>query len=130
MIQMGTMLRVLDNSGGILCKCIKVYKKRIGVIGDKILVTVRKIKYKKNLFHSMSSRIIVENNTMYKAIILYTTKGFVRRDGRHIKFNKNGVVLLTRLQEKLIGTRIYGSTVKEFRNKKYLKVLVLGSKLM
>lgn len=127
---MGTILKVMDNSGGVLCKCIKVYKKKIGIIGDKILVTVRKIKSKKNALNVTSSRITVENHVMYKALILQTKQGFIRRDGRKIRFNKNSVILLTRLQEKFIGTRIYGNVVKEFRNKKYVKLIMLSSKLI
>lgn len=67
---------------------------------------------------------------MYKALIVQTKQGFIRRDGREIKFNKNCVILLTRLQEKPIGTRIYGNILKEFRNKKYVKLIMLSSKLI
>ena len=123
---METFLKVADNSGGILAKCIKVYKKSIGVIGDKILVSLRKMKYKRLNNNSLKST--VENHEMYKALIIQTKKGFVRKDSRIIRFKNNKIVLFTRQQEKLIGTRILGLVVREFRNKKFMKLLTISSR--
>jgi len=49
MIQVGTSLKVLDNSGATEAYCIKVkngYKKRYATIGESILVVVKKITFK------------------------------------------------------------------------------------
>jgi large subunit ribosomal protein L14 len=126
MIQMESYLRIMDNSGGIIAKCVKVYKKKIGIIGDKILVSLQKMKAKK--INAGSTKTSVENHQMYKALIIQTKKGFVRKDNRIMKFKKNKIILLSRNQEKLIGTRILGLVAKEFRNKKYMKLLTISSR--
>ena len=126
---METILRVRDNSGGLLAKCIKVYKKKTGNIGDKILVSIQKIRYKKNL-NNIKLKVSIENHVLYKAIIINTKLGLKRRDGRFIKFNENSIILLTRIQEKLIGTRVFCPVLKEFRNKRYMKLLMVGSRLV
>ena len=123
---METFLKVVDNSGGILAKCIKVYKKKIGVIGDKILISLRKMRYKK--LSNNSNKSTVENHEMYKALILQTKKGFVRKDNRIISFNNNKIILFSRQQEKFIGTRILCLVVREFRNKKFMKLLTVSSR--
>ena len=65
-----------------------------------------------------------------KALIIKTKRGFLRHDGSRIYFNKSGVLLVTRTNEKVIGTRLLCPLVKELRNKKYLKFLILGSKII
>jgi len=123
---METFLKVMDNSGGIIAKCIQVYGKKIGIIGDKVLVSLRKMKYKK--VNNSSNKTTVENHQMYKALIVQTKKGFIRKDERKIKFFSNRVILFSRNQEKLIGTRVLGLVVKEFRNKKFMKLLTVSSR--
>jgi ribosomal protein L14 len=44
MIQKRTQLKINDNSGIKIGQCIKVYKKNIGNIGDKILISVKKLR--------------------------------------------------------------------------------------
>lgn len=127
MIQMETFLKVCDNSGGKLAKCIHVYGNRSGNLGDKILVSIQKIKNKKKL---SKLKLKIENHILFKALIIQTKKGIVRNDGSKIIFNKNSIVLLTRNNEKLIGTRIFSPLVKELRNKKYMKILTIGSKVI
>lgn len=92
MIQKSTLLKVLDNSGGRYARCIQVYGERKGNIGDKILVSMQKIKEKKII---SKLKIKVENHVIYKALIIHTKRGIVRKDGTHIFFDKNGIVLLT-----------------------------------
>ena len=50
MIQVGTILKVTDKTGVVLVQCIKVLgnsKKRIALLGDVVLVAVKKINPKK-----------------------------------------------------------------------------------
>jgi len=115
MIQKNTIIKILDNSGGKVAKCIHVYGGTQGNIGDKILVSMKKIKQK---VITTKSKIRVENHLIYKGIIIHNKTGFFRKDQSHILFNKNSIILLTRNNEKLICTRIFGTLVKELRNKK------------
>lgn len=50
MIQVGTVLKVSDKTGVVLVQCIKVLgdaKKRLAVLGDIILVSVKRINPRK-----------------------------------------------------------------------------------
>ena len=53
MIQVQTLLKVADNSGGKVVRCLKILKKgtkpRYGKIGDVIVVSVQKIRSKNKL---------------------------------------------------------------------------------
>ena len=53
MIQVQTLLKVADNSGGKVVRCLKILKKgtkpRYGKIGDVIVVSVQKIRAKNKL---------------------------------------------------------------------------------
>ena len=127
MIQKNTFLKVIDNSGGRLAKCIHVYNNRKGHLGDIILISLRKIKFKQNLF---ISKIKIEVGSLFRGLILQTVKGINRFDGSKISFNKNSVVLLNRNNNKLIGTRLSCPLIKELKNKKYIKILTIGSKVI
>ena len=127
MIQPGTKLSVCDNSGIKIVKCLKVYNHtNIGSIGDKILVSVRKIK--RNKIKKISN--LINKKFLYKALITYTKIGKLNWDGTRVRFNKNIVVLLHRTKETLIGTRILVPLLREFRSKKYLKILLLSFKII
>ncbi len=120
-----TFLKVVDNSGGRLAKCIHVYGNRGGNIGDKILISMQKIKNRNPLL-----KLKIENHNLYKGLIVQTKKGILRNDGSKLIFNKNSIVLLTMSNEKLIGTRILCPLVKELKNKKFIKILTISSKII
>lgn len=55
MIQVGTIIKVSDKTGVVLAQCVKVFgsaKKRIALIGDVVLVSVKRINPKK--FHNVN----------------------------------------------------------------------------
>ena len=127
---METKFKVSDNSGGIFARCVKVYKKRIGSIGDKVLVSITKIKFKPEVSHETKSRVVINNHMLYKAIVLTTKVGVSRNDGSYLKFNENNIILLTLATEKVIGTRINCCVLKEFRKNKKMKLLMMGRSIL
>ena len=115
MIQVQTLLKVADNSGGKVVRCLKILKKgtkpRYGKIGDVIVVSVQKIRAKNKLTSK------VKKGDVYKAVVVRTSKDFKRPDGSAIRFDKNAAVLLDK-QEEPIATRIFGPVTRELRSKK------------
>ncbi|MGX7576676.1 uL14 family ribosomal protein [Candidatus Vidania fulgoroideorum] len=108
MIQQGSILQVLDNSGIKKVKCIKVLggsKKRYGNLGDLIKVSIISSKSKKNKKGNVLNSIIV--NTKYR--IYREVEGIV------IRFFQNSVVTLDENFE-MIGTRIINPIPKEISN--------------
>ena len=123
MIQVGTFLNVIDNSGAKEVQCLKVYngnKRRYAFIGDVILVSVKKLRSKRRA----SSK--VKKGEMYTAIVARTKTKLKYYNSDNISFLNNSAILLSK-QNKLIGTRIFGSLPKNFRSKKLMKFITLSS---
>lgn len=125
MLQMNSQVTIVDNSGGLLGNCITVLGgKRFGTIGDKVIVSLRKVAKGK---HSGQRKIAV--GKVYKALIVQTKKERRRKDGSVIKFPHNGVILLN-AQDHPIGTRIKSPIPRELKSSACLKAISLGSNLI
>ena len=121
MIQQQTVLKVSDNSGAKLVRCIKVlggFKRKTAKLGDIIIVSVLKLR---NKFKSNSK---VKKGEVYKALIIRTKFGYNRKNNL-IYFNENCVCLLNK-QDKLISTRIFGPIPKELKKKVMLSSVSSG----
>jgi len=119
MIQVGTVVHVIDNSGAKKARCLKILstKKTTGEIGDLILVSVQ------DTFSKQVKK--VKKGEMHKALITESKKKLSRYDGSSIHFIRNSVILVS---EKLLplGTRVNGTVSYELRKKNFLKVLSLS----
>jgi len=124
MIQTQTLLKVSDNSGGKLVRCIKVLKKggnpKIANIGDIIVVSVQTIRSRNRLTSK------VKKGDVLYAVVVKTKAGLKRKFGSFLTFTLNSVVLLTK-QKKPLGTRVFGAVPKELREKKFSKIISLAS---
>jgi len=124
MIQIGTHLNVLDNSGAKKAICLRVYgyNKKIASIGDLVLVSVRSLR---NCNRS-SSR--VKKGELYKALIIRSKVFFKNKFTQTCKttFCENAIVLLNK-QNKLIGTRIFGPVPKLIRYTRFLRLASVSS---
>ena len=122
MIQMQSNLFVADNSGARRVQCIKVLggsKRRSASIGDIIVVSIK----------DAIPRAKVKKGDVYKAVIVRTSKDFLRSDGSSIRFDKNAAVLLDK-QEEPIATRIFGPVTRELRSKKFMKIISLAPEVL
>jgi len=123
MIQIQTLLKVTDNSGGKVVRCLKILKKgaktRYGKIGDIIVVSVQKIRSKNKLTSK------VKKGDVLYGIIVKTKSSLKRKSGISFCFNQNSVVLLNK-QLKPIATRVFGMVPRELRITKFLKIISLA----
>jgi large subunit ribosomal protein L14 len=125
MIQQQTKVKVRDNSGAKLVKCIKVlggFKKKKAFTGDLIIVSIIKLR---NKFKITSK---VKKGELYKAIIIRTNKKNKKnkkKDGSYSYFFENSICLLNN-QEKPIASRIIGPIPKQFK-KTRLKLINIAS---
>lgn len=118
MIQPKTILQVLDNSGAKAVKCIKILgglKKKYGVIGDYIIISVQQLRNKSKATSK------VKKKEIYKALIVKTKTKIRKNTGFEKLFTTNAVVLLNK-QKKLIGTRILTSMSDSLNKKKLQKI--------
>jgi len=126
MIQVGTYLNVIDNSGAKKVACIKVYngyRRRYAVVGDVVLVSVKNLR-KKRRFSSKTKK-----GEVHKALIVRTKSQIKTFVNDSCIFFENSVVLLNK-KNKLVGTRIFGSIPKTLRYTKFLKLVSLSSGLV
>ena len=119
MIQTESLLKVADNSGAKVVKCIKVLggsRRRYAGIGDIIVVSVSE-----SLPNSK-----VKKGSIFKAVVVRTKRESRRADGSYIRFDENSAVMLNANKEP-IGTRIFGPVARELRLKKFM--VSLGQQL-
>lgn len=124
MIQIGTNLKCMDNSGARIVKCIgslKGYKQRYALFGNIITVSVQKLRTKRRTL------VKVKKGQILKALIIRTKKSFSK--DFNCSFFENSVILLNK-QQKVIGTRIFGSLPKSLRYTKFLKITFLARGLI
>ena len=123
MIQQQTILKVTDNSGAKTVKCIKIlngFKRRFAVLGDTIIVSVKKLRSKARL----SSKI--KKGEVHKAVIIRTKNRVKKKDGTIIYFNSNAVSLINK-QGKPIASRIMGPIPKFLKRRRKIKFITLSS---
>jgi large subunit ribosomal protein L14 len=124
MIQSGTYLNVIDNSGAKKVMCIKIvntgYKQRYADIGSILLTSIKTIK------NSKSQK--VKKGEMHKALVVRQKSIKYSKVYNYKRNFENSVILLNK-QNKLLGTRIFGTIPKQFKFSKFLKLTTLSSGL-
>lgn len=122
MIQLGTKLKVADNTGAKMAKCIKVLKgtsSRYSHIGDVIVVAVK----------DASPRGIVKKKTVERAVIIRQVREFHRKDGSAIRFDDNAIVIIDKdLQPK--GSRVFGPVARELRERGFQKIISQATEVL
>lgn len=104
MISVGTIFKCSDNSGPILIKCIKIFKrKKKGRIGDTVLVVIVTYNPRKKL----------KKGEMHKVVII-RTKFKTRINSSYYSFSDNAGIVLNK--KKLpMGSRLFGCSIRSMR---------------
>lgn len=124
MLNIGSNLCIVDNSGAKIAKCLKnlkkINKQRVSV-GDLILVVLKKFKNRKKI----AKRII------YIGLVVGINYWLSRNDGTLIRFFKNCVLIFNK-QFKFLGSRVYSIILKEVKIKvlKYKKYRTYFKKII
>lgn len=124
MIYSSTILKISDNSGGKLFKCIKILKKgsftRVGFLGDVVVGSVQRLRAKNRYLSK------VKKGDVVYGLIVRTKSTIKRKIGTSINFYSNDVVLLNK-SLKPIASRVFGVLPKELRMAKFSKVISLSN---
>jgi len=121
MIQVGTNLRNIDNSGARFVSCIGVlagYKQRYAAFGEIITVAVEKLRTRRRAYSK------VKKGQVLKALVVRLKKS-IAYGATNLFFFENSVILLNR-QYKLLGTRIFGALSKQLRYTKHMRIAFLS----
>lgn len=122
MVQEQSRLVVADNSGAKevgLIRNLGGSVKKTSNIGDVIVCSV-----KKALPNGM-----VKEGQVVKAVIVRSSYGVKRKNGTHIKFDDNAVVIIKE-DGSPRGTRVFGPVAREIREKGYLKIVSLAPEVL
>ncbi|MBL4695022.1 50S ribosomal protein L14 [Candidatus Gracilibacteria bacterium] len=122
MIQSETVLKVADNTGAKVVKCIKVLggsKKRYARLGDLVVVAVK----------VASPKGIVKKKSVERGVVVRQVKEFSRKDGSTIKFDENAIVLVN-ADGQPKGTRVFGPVARELRERGYQKIISLAPEVL
>lgn len=122
MIQVGSYVNIIDNSGAQTAMCIRLlnsgYKQRYAYSGSFILVTIKSVLPLIN--------IKVKKGELYKALLVHTKKTKRNFSKDYVNYFENTAVLYTK-QNKLVGTRIFGTIPNSFRYSKFLKTISIST---
>jgi len=122
MIQMQSMLKVADNSGAKLVRCINVLgpsHRRMGEIGDIVVGSVRK----------RLPTSDIEKGEIVRGVIVRTRSSYCRKDGTFVRFDDNAIVLIN-AQGEPVGTRVFGPVARELRDKKMMRIISLAPEVL
>lgn len=122
MVQQESYLKVADNTGAKVIKCIRVLggsTRKFGNIGDVVVASVRK----------STPGGTVKKGEVVKAVIVRSAKGVRRNDGTYVRFDDNAAVIIND-DKNPKGTRIFGPVARELRDKDYMKILSLAPEVI
>lgn len=123
MIQMGTMLKVADNSGARRLMAIRQLggsaAPRYAGIGDVVVCSVKEAAPESD----------IKKGTVVRAVVVRTRAKTRRKDGSYISFDENAAVLINAQKEPL-GTRVFGPVARELRERRFMKIVSLAPEVL
>lgn len=122
MLQIGSKLKVADNSGGKVAKLFGIpgfSKRRWAHVGELITVSIQEA----------IPNSAIKAHQVHKAVIIRTRKERRRKDGSYIRFDENACVLVD--SKKLpLGTRVFGPVARELKDAKYDKIVSMAVEVL
>jgi len=121
MIQVQSILKIADNSGGRVGQCIRIIGKsqaKTAAVGDLITVSVKKSRAHRK----------IQKKDVCLAVVLRTKFGTQQKSGIKFSFGENACALITSRKDKTpLGTRIFGPvSTRELRDKGLMKCVLLA----
>ena len=122
MIQRYTRVKVADNTGARQLMCIGILggtRKKYARVGDIVVASVKKA----------IPGAAVKKGDVVRAVIVRCAQPYRRPDGSYIRFDENAAVILTDKNNPQ-GTRIFGPTARELREKNFTKIISLAPEVL
>jgi large subunit ribosomal protein L14 len=123
MIQLRSILKVIDNSGAKVFQCVHVLggsKRRYARIGDVIVGSVKEAEPRRE----------VKKHDVVRALVVRQKKEYRRKDGSYIRFDDNACVILDGKTKNPKGGRILGPIAREIKEKGFEKVAALAKEIV
>jgi len=126
MIHDRTIVKIADNSGGVLGRIFKVLggsKRRYARVGDEVIISIQ----------TAQPRKMVKKKEVHKAVVVRTVNATRRADGSYIRFDENAVVLITgsgKEPKDPKANRVFGPIPREVVERGYSKVASLAPEII
>src|SRR3990167_3412568 len=123
MIQPRSLVKITDNTGGIIGAVIKVIgssKKRYASLGEIVVISVK----------SASPRKMVKKKDVHQAVVVRTRDAYRRADGSYIRFDDNAVVILEKGKKDPKAGRVFGPIPRELAEKGFQKIASLAPEII
>ncbi len=126
MIQDRTLVKIADNSGGIIGRVFKVLggsKRRYAGIGDEIVISIQTAQPRKS----------VKKKEVHRAVVVRQVKAFRRSDGSYVRFDENAVVLITgsgKEPKEPKANRVFGPIPREVVERGYQRIGSLAPEIV
>lgn len=122
MIQVGTRVKITDNTGAKTGKVFKVLggsKRRYARLGDLVVLSIKTAEPRKQ----------IKKKAVVRGVVVRTRKEQRRTDGSYIRFDDNAVVIVDPKGEPR-GTRIFGPIPREITESGYQKIGSLAPEVL
>lgn len=122
MIQVGTNVKITDNTGGKTGRVFKILggsKRRYARLGDLVVMSVK----------SAEPRKQIKKKDVVRAVVVRQNKEYRRKDGSYIRFDDNAVVIIDAKGEPK-GARIFGPIPRELAERGYQKIVSLAPEVL
>ena len=122
MIQVGTNVKITDNTGGKTGRVFKILggsKRRYARLGDLVVLSIK----------SAEPRKLVKKKDIVRGVVVRQAKEFRRKDGSYIRFDDNAVVIVDPKGEPR-GARIFGPIPRELQERGYQKIISLAPEVI
>ncbi|PIR83857.1 50S ribosomal protein L14 [Candidatus Kaiserbacteria bacterium CG10_big_fil_rev_8_21_14_0_10_51_14] len=126
MIQDRTLVKIADNSGGIIGRVFKILggsKRRYAGLGDEIVISIQ----------TAQPRKAVKKKEVHRAVVVRQKNAFRRVDGSYIRFDENAVVLIAgsgKEPKEPKANRVFGPIPREVAERGYQKIASLAPEIV
>ncbi len=126
MIQDRTLVKIADNSGGIIGRVFKILggsKRRYAGIGDEIVISIQTAQPRKS----------VKKKEVHRAVVVRQKQAFRRTDGSYVRFDENAVVLIVgsgKEPKEPKANRVFGPIPREVVDRGYQRIGSLAPEIV
>lgn len=121
-----SIVKIADNSGGILGRVFKVLggsKKRYAAVGEEVVISIQ----------TAQPRKTVKKKDVHRAVVVRTKNAIRRADGSYVRFDENAVVLITgsgKEPKAPKASRVFGPVPRELTEKGYNAIASLAPEIV
>jgi len=126
MLQDRSLVKIADNSGGIIGRVFKILggsKRRYAGVGDELVISIQTAQPRKS----------VKKKEVHRAVVVRTTNALRRKDGSYVRFDENAVVLITgsgKEPKEPKASRVFGPIPREIVEKGYQRIGTLAPEIV